>query len=235
MIGWTSEMSVNCIQVHPRTPDEIRLLSACPDVAMAAEGRGVSQVLHFTTMRGAVGILASGAVKARASLPEDKYLEHIYRPNVPYRKDPQWSGYVNLSIERINVAMFHYSVASHAKENNPWVVLSFHSSILTHPGVVFTTTNNIYPACRRAEGLAGFNCMFAEAVQGRYDTVHTRRDQPRSWPTDRQAEVLYPSELSCKYLQRIDVQMKESLEKIEGAQGALATQVPVRHAPEVFK
>lgn len=197
----------NLIQAHPRTPEEIEHLADCPDVVVEAAKKGIKNVVHFTTMRGAVGILAAGAVKSRAQLPEDKYLEHVYRPNARLRKDQAWLDYVNLSIERINDWMFQTSVKWHAADNNPWVVLSFNPQILAHPGVVFTTTNNIYPACRRAEGLAGFSAMFADLVRGRYDTKCDRSNKRPEWPTDRQAEVLYPGELSCAHLQRIDVQL----------------------------
>lgn len=53
------------------------------------ELRGITQVVHFTTMRGAIGILASRAVKSRARLEEDKFLEHVYMPNANFRKDIQ--------------------------------------------------------------------------------------------------------------------------------------------------
>ena len=116
-------------------------------------------------------------------------------------------------------------------------MLSFKPEILGHPGVVFTTTNNIYPACRRAEGLRGFEQLFADFVLGRHNTRHNRVDKPANWPTDRQAEVLYPGELSCDYLQRIDVQLEESVDVVCGILGGLDLfgKIQVRHAPEVFK
>ena len=174
-------------------------------------------------------------MKSRHRLSEDKYLEHVYRPNAALRKDTQWLDYVNLSIERINNWMFKTSTQRHARDSNPWVVLSFVPKILAHCGVVFTTTNNIYPACTREEGLAGFSRMFADTVHGRYNEIHDRIDKRPAWPTDRQAEVLYPGELSCDYLQRIDVQMEDVVDMISGALGGLNLSVPVRHAPEVFE
>ena len=58
-----------------------------------------------------------------------------------------------------------------------------------------------------------------------------------AWPTDRQAEVLYPGELSCDYLQRIDVQTEESTDSIYGALGALNVEVDasICFRPEVFQ
>ncbi len=223
------------IPAHPRTPEEIEGLPERPEIVAAAERRGISQVVHFTTVRGAVGVLAARAVKSRARVSEDEYLEYVYEPNAQFRKDSAWLDYVNLSIERINDWMFYHSEKWHAAENNPWVLLSFKPHILAHPGVVFTTTNNIYPVCERAEGLAGFCRMFAERIYGRYDQLHDRTSKLTAWPTDRQAEVLYPGELSCDHLQRIDVQQEQSLETIDGALGVFETSVKICHAPEVFE
>ena len=223
------------IPARPRKPEEIEGMSDCPEILGEATNRGIAQVVHFTTMRGAVGILASNSVKSRARVSEDLYLEKVYQPNLEIRKDLAWLDYVNLSVERINEWMFHSSTRWHLREDNPWVVFSFHPRILTHPGVVFTTTNNIYPSCRRSEGLAGFREMFAEIVHGRYSEVHDRTDKEEAWPTDRQAEILYPGVLSCDHLQRIDVQLEYSLEDIDGLLGALSTNVPVCYAPEVFE
>ncbi len=223
------------IPAHPRTAGEIKGMPCCTDIKGAAKRRGITQVVHFTTVSGAVGILAVNALKSRARVGEDEYLEHVYQPNAQFRNDQPWLDYVNLSIERINDWMFKTSVRRHHAADNPWVVLSFHPRILAHPGVVFTTTNNIYPACERAEGLAGFSRMFAEVIRGRYQQLHDRTDKLAAWPTDRQAEVLYPGELTCIHLQRIDVQHVESIETIHGILGGLATNIPVCHAPEVFE
>ena len=206
-----------------------------PEILTAAQGRRITQVVHFTTLHGAVGILAANAVKSRSRLPEDEYLQHIYQPNSAIRKDEPWLDYVNLSVERINDWMFGSSTKWHTSEDNPWVVFSFDPRILDHPGVVFTTTNNIYPSCRRKKGLVGFNDMFADTVIGRYGYLHERAGKPAKWVTDRQAEVLYPGELSCKHLQRIDAQKEETMDHIHGILGGLNKDVEVRYAPEVFQ
>lgn len=219
----------------PRTPHEIASLPSCPEILAAAERVGITAVVHFTTFSGCVGVLASGSVKSRRRLPHDSYLEHVYRPNAEFRKHRQWLDYVSLSIERINDWMFDSSRKWHAADNNPWVVLSFSPRILVHPGVVFTTTNNIYPSCLRFEGLAGFQRMFADNVIGRYGQAHSRSDKQSEWTTDRQAEVLYPGELSCIHLQRIYVQSEDVVDDIRGALAVLPLEVGVTYAPEVFK
>lgn len=222
-------------EARPKTLIELSRQAKCPEIVVAAEKRGVSDVVHFTTLKGAVGVLASGALKSRGELEEDEYLEHVYRPNVPIRKDPDWVNYVSLSIQRINDWFFDTSNRWRPAMDNPWVVLCFDVGILAHAGVVFTTTNNIYPSCRRAEGICGFMRMFDNTVRGRYNHLHTRTGKDDAWPTDRQAEVLYPRQLSCNHLRRIDVQLAETEDSIAGILGTLDLSVSVRHAPEVFE
>ena len=219
----------------PRSPEELAKLPHRPEVVAAALDRDVADVVHFTTTKGSLGVLASGALKSRKRLPETKYLEHVYRPNTDFRKDAAWLDYVNLSVSRINDWMFDSSVRWHSDEDVSWVVLAFEPEILGHPGVVFATTNNIYPSCRRAEGLDGFNSLFADTVPGRYDGLHDRAGKLDCWPTDRQAEVLYPGELSCRYLRRIDVQLAETTDVLAGILDSLDLKVSVRLAPEVFQ
>ena len=77
--------------------------------------------------------------------------------------------------------------------------------------------------------------MFAESVIGRYGIEHDRDGKQTTWPTDRQAEVLYPGELSCDYLHRIDVQREDTIDTIHGMLAGLYVTVAVRHAPEVFR
>lgn len=228
-------MATHLVEAHPKTPSEWSRQPPLPEIEQAARERGITDVVHFTTLRGAVGVLASGVLKSRARLPKDEYLEHVYRPNAEMRKDHAWLDYVNLSIQRINDWMFGTSTRWHATDRNSWVLLSFDVVVLSHPSVVFTTTNNIYPSCLRAEGLGGFSRLFDAQVEGRYGQLHSREGKQASWPTDRQAEVLYPGELSCKHLRRVDVQVAETEDSIHGALGALGVDVPVHHAPEVFQ
>lgn len=221
---------------HPRTAAEIALLPQRPEVVAAAAAFGVTEVLHFTRVTGAVGILASGAVKSRNQLPADTYLEHIYQPNAIDRsRDVEWHDYVNLSVSRINTWMFGTSQRWHARDGVPWVVFVFGPTILGDPGVVFTTTNNIYPTCHRWERLAGFTAMFDQVVYGRYASKHTRDGLLPHYPTDRQAEVLYPGALGLAHLIRIDVEVEETADTIMGTLGALGMEVAVRYAPEVFE
>jgi len=46
--------------------------------------RKISEILHFTTNEGLLGILYSGALKSRQCLPQEKQLEYIYKPNAVF-------------------------------------------------------------------------------------------------------------------------------------------------------
>ena len=226
MVAWEAE---------PKTAREIAKLPSRPEVLDAAKKRGITDIVHFTTTNDMIGILASGVAQSRKRVRENEQVKPVFTPNAPFRKDVKWLDYVNLSIQRINNWMFVTSEYRRRNEEVFWVVLSFRPEILSHPGVVFTTTNNIYLRCKRSEGLDGFSQMFSDPVIGRYGRRHVRAGKPDSWTTDRQAEVLYPGELYIKHLQRIDVQTEEGLNTVHGMMGVFPVNVPVRHAPEVFR
>ena len=116
-------------------------------VTAYAAARNIREILHFTTNRGLLGVFATGAVLSRDLLDTDKYIEHIYTPNCSTRlKDSAWTGYVNLSISRVNDRMLSTSCRWHSTEDLWWVVLAFDTSLLADPGVHFVTTNNTYTA-----------------------------------------------------------------------------------------
>jgi ssDNA thymidine ADP-ribosyltransferase, DarT len=192
-------------------------------VAEVIAARGILEILHFTTNSGLAGILASRAVKSRAVLPTEKTLEHVYSPNCTYRKDTAWLGYVNLSITSINLHLFGISADKwHAGEDLWWCILSFDPSVLTHEGVYFTTTNNMYTGVRRGQGGAGLEALFAPNVTRWAGNVASRTDElSKSQPTCAQAEVLYPTELSTGFLRRIYVREAQDGDTVNGMFGAL--------------
>ena len=152
-----------------------------------------------------MGILASGAVKSRARLPTEKYLEFIFEPNAVLRKDQAWLDYVNCSMSAINSKFFDVCANCwHRGEDLFWLVLGFDPVIATHDDVRFTTTNNMYSGVSRRMGADGFEAMFADRI-----TQWVGHDVIRSLllgtehPTDEQAEVLYPGEVSTEYLRTV--------------------------------
>jgi hypothetical protein len=185
--------------------------------------RGITRVLHFTTTTGLLGILAGWAVKSRAKLPKDHYLEYVYQPNCEIRYDPDWLDYVNLSIQEINSVFFDIC-AKKWHTDKEWCVLSFAPEILVHDGVVFATTNNSYPNVKRGAGISGLIALYAKTIGqcNKWDDSYSRpaRRAP-NLPTCPQAEVLYPQELSLDFLQRVHLSNDEQTDVLAGQIAAL--------------
>jgi len=169
--------------------------------------RDIKQVLHFTTNAGLVGTLATRGLKSRHRLPREAYLEFVYSPNCAVRRDVAWLDYANLSITHINCGLFNISSRKwHRDSEKWWCVLSFRPPVLTHEGVVFATTNNMYTGAIRAPGAAGLERLFAPVIHQYADKQVIRANYtPACQPTCQQAEVLYPKELSTEWLSRIYV------------------------------
>lgn len=207
--------------------------------------RGITEALHFTTNTGLLGMLASGAILARQQLPEEKYLEHVYRPNASVRKDPDWLDYVNLSISRINSEFFEHSSRWHRDRDVWWCVVSVDPVILTHDGVVFATTNNMYSGVGRASGATGLEALFAPTVTRWFGNQVTRpKDIPTHFTTCHQAEVLYPGSVPSQYFRAVYVATGEHAD-IVGSQSEILlppdvespgpSELPVLIRPDVFE
>lgn len=198
----------------------------------AAESRGVTELLHYTTQRGVHGTIASRALLSRARLDKDEYLEHIREPVWP-RKDPAWVDHISLSVSSINDELFRQSRLHYP--HLWWAVISLDPVILDDSDVVFTTTNNIFPMVRRAGGVGGFEAMFGDPVYGKYSSVHTRAGLSACQPTDRAAEVLYPGSIATERVQRVYVVDAEHKRTVLAWCEALDhPDLPVEIRPDVF-
>lgn len=180
--------------------------------------RGIIELLHFTTNEGLLGILASGKILSRERLPKEKYVEHVYSPNAEIRRDQEWLDYVNLSVSRINEVFFRTAARWHRSRDIWWCAIGLDPMLLTHDGVVFTTTNNIYTGVRRGEGSSGLEALFADSItQWAGKKVNREPDLPANYPTCVQAEVLYPEQVPREAFWRIFVPT-DSAADVVGAQ-----------------
>jgi hypothetical protein len=178
------------------------------------EERKINEVLHFTTNKGLLGILDSKGLSSRVRLSENDRLEFILKYNSGTRKDTDWLDFVNLSISRINSSFFNSSGQWHSKDIW-WCILSFKPEIISHSGVFFTTTNNIYTGVIRSSGCEGLEKMFEEnIIHWRRRSVSRAPELPKSYPTCEQAEVLYPKVVSTEYLECIYVKDEESFDQV---------------------
>ena len=124
-------------------------------------------------------------------------------------RDVPWHGYNSLSIGKVNSELL---ARKNRQENQDqylgWYLLAFDPVILTHAGVLFSTTNNAYTSVTlRAGGREGLEALFAPSVVAypSRTSVRRRAKMPYCEPTCRQAEVLYPDSLSLEYLRTIYV------------------------------
>lgn len=186
------------------------------------EQRNIEDIVHFTTNSGLTGVLASKCVLSRARLKKDQYLEHIVYYNCDKRtRDEDWLDYINLSITTVNMNLFGISRGKwHSGMDGWWCILSFSPEILTHSGVYFATTNNIYSSCQRNTGAEGLNHLFAKQIERWPGSVVSRtKDLPANQPTCNQAEVLYPQKLPLKYLKHIYFSNEDDAVAAEGIIG----------------
>ncbi|HVD41097.1 MAG TPA: DarT ssDNA thymidine ADP-ribosyltransferase family protein [Solirubrobacterales bacterium] len=213
-------------------------------IADIVSRREISEIVHFTTNKGLVGIFGVGAVLSRERLKKEDYLEYVYHPNASTRKDEDWLGHVNLSISKINTKYFDHSTRTHAHTDVWWCALAFDPEMLSHEGVFFATTNNIYSRCRRAEGPAGLEALFAERIERWRGNRVTREDQmPDNLPTCYQAEVLYPRELMLDGLLKVYVARGHHADIVASARDILlvpgesgpAHEIPIVIDPDAFE
>lgn len=200
--------------------------------------RGIESIVHFTTNRGSLGVFATGALQSRERLNVDAQLKHIFQPNAAYRgKDAEWLDYANLSITHINSHFFKTASNNwHRERGFFWCILDFSPQILSHDGVWFTTTNNIYTGVRRGQGSEGLEAAFQNPVtlwEG--NIVHRSPDLPANRTTCPQAEVLYPVGVSTEYLQRIYVRTESESDELAAQMSAVGHRdVAVEVKPDLF-
>jgi len=153
-------------------------------------------------------MIANWSVLSRKQLSEEKYLEHVYNPNAYCRKDQEWLDYINLSVQRINATFFEIC-ANRWHSDKEWCVLAFDPHIMTHEGIYFATTNNIYSDVIRLTGNVGFAKIYSRTVRSAGKIVVRDNNKPASEPTCLQAEVLYPRNLSLDWLTKIYLSTEE--------------------------
>jgi hypothetical protein len=202
--------------------------------------RGIREVRHFTTNRGLAGILATQTLLSRKRLPEESYLEHIFTPSCDTRKDHKYLDTISLSVSKINASFFNICSGSwHASSDIWWVILAFDPSVLAHPGVIFTNTNNIYTNVKRGEGVNALRAMFADEIRPYIpppNKIIRRINRPVDCPTDPQAEALYPERLSTEHLLRIYVRFPQHEEKVAATMDAVRhPPVEIKYDPEAFR
>lgn len=187
--------------------------------------RKIKEIVHFTSNHGLVGTLEMGSVLSRRRLPDVSHLAYLAAPTSEKRQEAahyfdkaeDWLDFVNMSISEINQYYFHVaSTKWHVAGDRWWTILSFSPEILSHYGVFFTTTNNIYEYVKRGQGHQGLAALFDEPILRKNNWYARRGLRAVNLPTCQQAEVLYPQSVSIEYLQRIYVANDEQHDIVSG-------------------
>lgn len=210
-----------------------------PAVLRFAQDRGITEILHFTSDSGLLGVAATGALLSRDALRSESYLEYIRVLNCPDRsRDARWTGHVSMSMTKINRYLLEKSTRWHSGEDVWWCVLAFDVNVLGHPGVWFADSNNAYPVTKRDTGVEGLAALFADTVYwGNYNTPARRTPwTPSNMPTHDQAEVLYPDRVPLQWLRRIYLPNDDNIDYVTSLPGSFTglPRVPVECKPEVF-
>lgn len=208
------------------------------ELEASIKAKGIKEILHFTTNQGLLGVLRTGAVLPNTLLKKEDTLAFIFQQNSLRRRerDLKWLGYVNLSITKLNFEFFEYSQSVHQNLDIYWTILSFSPDILGDSGVYFTTTNNIYPSCRRGEGLDAFERMFCDPIEGKFQKdIYRGPSHLPSWTTCEQAEILYPGKLGLEHLLKVYVANVEDKSSIMAQLAVLGIILNVEVCPNKFR
>lgn len=198
-------------------------------IAKFIRDRDISEVVHFTTHEGILGILDVGSILPNSELIKEKRLEFIVKLNTEYRKDPQFASYNSISITEPNRKFFGYSRRLHAGGQNLWwCVLALSPVIMEHSGVLFCSGNNTWPRTARKSGLAGLAAMFDDPVPGTYSSwVRRSPGHPKNVPTSREAEFLYPGRIPLlQFLLRVYFETEDHADEFVAYANTLGVVLP---------
>lgn len=209
------------------------------DIETVLADRKIERVLHFTTNRGLLGVLASGELMSRTLLSSDEYLENIctFNSRRRYEACEYWS-YVNLSITDINKRFFDIASNKWWKGSELfWVTIEFDPIVLTHDGVMFATTNMGYDQVVPVPGAAGLEAVFADEVHSGWGRVGRRNAHvDANVPTDSQAEALYPRAISTEHVTAVYAYTDEHAAIAEAMCGTVGhREIPFIVDPDIFQ
>lgn len=168
------------------------------------ERRGITRLCHFTPSRNLLHILTTEqGILATKKLEENE--RNVFTPTDLQRLD-RHEDHICCSIEFPN-AWYFEQVKSKDNLFRDWVVLFINPKYLWFPGTRFCHRNAASNyGTNIIEGEEGFKAMFADTVSGAYGKTRCRcpNHLPCS-PTDDQAEVLVPDQITISDILAIAV------------------------------
>lgn len=116
-----------------------------------------------------------------------------------------------------------------------WVVLSLRPDIAADPGVLFATGNMAYDGMVPSSGSAAWEGLFADRAFSGFGKYTLRRSSLHAkYPTDSQAEVLYPRSLPISVVQRIYVETDSDAARADSVVGIGQHDIEVVTDPSKF-
>ena len=160
------------------------------DILQLARQRGIKRLCHFTRLSSLKQIVTDDCIRASANLPIDLV-------NDPLRADGH-QAFVCCSITYPNVFLLN----EFAKNNiDDWCVLLLAPNLLKESGVRFCPVNAASKWGRMVqEGPAGFEALYQVKVVSGSRLFRRTSRQPKSVPTDNQAEVLVPGSVPLAHI-----------------------------------
>ena len=149
-----------------------------------AKRNGIRRLCHFTRLSSLRDMVNDRCIKPSVALRPAQIIDS--------ERYDQLRDHVCRSIMFPNVFLLN----KHAKDMNDWCVLMLRRSLLGQPGVLFCPVNAATKSGEFVEpGLAGLESLYGDEV--RLGNRHWKRgpSQPKSVPTDNQAEVLIPGKV----------------------------------------
>lgn len=146
-----------------------------------AQRKGIRRLCHFTRLSSLREMINDRCIKPSVALRPEQIIDS--------ERYDRLRDHVCCSIMFPNVFLLN----QHAEDMDDWCVLLLRHSLLGEPGVQFCPVNAATKSGEFVEpGLAGLEALYRDEV--RLGSRHWKRgpSQPKSVPTDNQAEVLIP-------------------------------------------
>lgn len=206
--------------------------------------RGITRLVHFTTLINLFSIYEQGALLSRNRLFDlqittpNLHLDHYLTINDRIRLDCA-PNFINLSIQMPNRWLLKAFKSALERKDDAWCILAIDLEPIMWRDTVFSVNNAASSVARTAgigPSINHWNALFAATVKGSGGRVFNRSAMPANLPTDAQAEVLVKDEIPTSFIQEIIFENNEDLRTARGALSFLINSSPpsLRADPTLF-
>lgn len=186
--------------------------------------RGIMRLYHFTPIENFISILERGYILSRSKVDELKLLDDgfftaDYVDHMDEKRLDSLRNYINLSLSRPN--WYLLKEFQQRSEQNPrdWCILSLDISPMLNGTALFSVCNAASATAKRygvSGGSAAFERMFMQEIVTPKG-IFTRKEIPRHYTTDIQAEVLIKDSISTEYIKEAFLPNQTKLNQYKAA------------------